>query len=217
MGVGKFSTPQKEIIKIWPLEITYIYAYLQTTVLQISSELEKMATPTVDDYMNNEKWMTRVKASFDIIDLNKNGTVEMDDWKRWVENIKNATNPDAALLEKLTKVLTDYCAGMGVTAGTKLSKDQYVKAIAEFVVAENAKRAKGETTLRDKVNYAFYDVVDKNHDGYVTKEEFCAIMAACNVKPELAEQRFNEIDTNKNGKIERKELCELHDKLWSEL
>ena len=176
-----------------------------------------MATPTVDDYMNNEKWTTRIKASFDVIDINKNGTVEMDDWKQWVENIKKAVNPDAALLEKLTKVMIDYCAGMGVTAETKLNKDQYVKAIAEFVVAENAKRAKGETTLRDVVNNAWYDVVDKNHDGSVTKEEFCAIMAACNVKPEIAEQRFNQIDTNKNGKIDRKELCEFQDKLWSGL
>ena len=194
-----------------------VYAHFQTAVLQISSELKKMATPTVDDYMNNEKWTTRIKASFDVIDINKNGTVEMDDWKQWVENIKKAVNPDAALLEKLTKVMIDYCAGMGVTAETKLNKDQYVKAIAEFVVAENAKRAKGETTLRDVVNNAWYDVVDKNHDGSVTKEEFCAIMAACNVKPEIAEQRFNQIDTNKNGKIDRKELCEFQDKLWSGL
>lgn len=173
-----------------------------------------MATPTVDDYMKNEKWTTRIKASFDVVDINKNGTVDADDWQRWVENIKAKVNPDAALLEKLKKAMTDYTAGMGVTGDKKLDRDQYVKAMAEMAVAENAKRAKGETTLRDAVNNAWYDVVDKNHDGSVTKEEFCAIMEACNVKPEVAEQRFNAIDTNKNGKIDRKELSDFQYKVW---
>ena len=173
-----------------------------------------MATKTVDDYMNNEKWVTRMKASFDVVDINKNGAVDADDWKRWVDNIKTAVNPDAALLEKLNKAMIDYTTAMGVTASTKLNKDQYVKAMAELAVAENARRAKGETTLRDAVNNAWYDVVDKNHDGSVTKDEFCTIMQACNVKPEVAEQRFNAIDTNKNGKIDRKELSEFQYKVW---
>ena len=176
-----------------------------------------MATPTVDDYMKNEKWIGRMHQSFDAADINKNGTVEMDDWKRWVENIKAAANPDAAKLEKLNKAVADYIAGMGITAGTKLTKDQYVRAMAEFAVADNAKRAKGETTLRDAFNNAWYDVVDKNHDGSITKDEFCAVQKACNVPPEVAEQRFNTIDANKNGKIERKELTEIQYKIWNRL
>lgn len=192
----------------------YIYAYSQTAVLQISSELVKMATPTVDDFMKNEKWLTRIKASFDVIDINKNGKVDVDDWKRWVENIKKAANPDAALVEKLNKAMIDYCAGMGVTKDTKLDRDQYVNAMAKLAVEENAKRAKGEATLRDALNNAWYDMVDKNHDGFVTKDEFITIMTACNVKQEVAEQRFNMIDTNKNGKIERKELSEFQFKAW---
>lgn len=169
---------------------------------------------TVDDYMNNDKWVARIKASFDIVDLNKNGTVEMDDWKRWIENIKRDVNPDAKLVENLNTAMTNYTKAMGVTEGIKLNKDQYVKAMAEMAVSESAKRAKGEATLRDAVNTAWYDAVDKNHDGSVTLDEFRAIMKACNVKEEIADARFNAIDTNKNGKIDRKELAEFQYKFW---
>ena len=47
--------------------------------------------------------------------------------------------------------------------------------------------------------------------------EFCAVQKACNVPPEAAEQRFNTIDANKNGKIERKELTEIQYKIWNGL
>ena len=176
-----------------------------------------MAAHTVQDYLNNEKWVTRIKATFDMIDLNKNGTLEEADWMRWAENIKRDVNPDAALLDNLTKAMGNFTAAMGATAGKKLNKDEYVKVSAEMAVAEQAKKAKGERTLVSYVNEAWHAVVDKNHDGFVTRDEFHAIMKACNVTTEMADARFNAMDKNKNGKIELKELSEAEENFWFEL
>ena len=173
---------------------------------------------TVEDYMKNEKWVGRVKANFDMIDINKNGTVEEDDWKRWIENIKKEVNPDAKLLDNLTKALGNYTkAAMGATPGRKLNKDEYVKVMAEMAVAENARKAKGEKTLTTYVTEAWHDVVDKNHDGFVTIDEFRTVTKACNMPAAMADARFNVIDANKNGKIERKELIEAEEKFWFNL
>ena len=60
-------------------------------------------------------------------------------------------------------------------------------------------------------------MVDKNHDGFVTRDEFHAIMKACNVSTEMADARFNAMDKNKNDKIELKELSEAEEKFWFDL
>ena len=173
-----------------------------------------MAAHTVDDYMNNEKWVGRVKAAFDMIDINKNGFVEEDDWKRWIENIKKDVNPDAKLIDNLTKAVTDYTTAMGATSGTKLNKDEYVKAAAKMAASESARKAKGEATLGSIMTTALHDVVDKNHDGTVSLDEFTTVMKACNAPPAMIEARFKAIDKNNNGKIERKELIESEENFW---
>ena len=172
---------------------------------------------SVEDYLKNEKWVARVKSAFDMIDINKNGTVEQDDWKRWVENIKKDVNPDAKLLENLNQKTADYVKEMGLEPGKKLTKEEYMKAMAGMAVSENARKAKGERTLGSFVNDAWHDLVDKNHDGFVTLDEFRIVMKACNVGQEAADARFNALDKDKNGKVERKELREAEEKFWYSL
>lgn len=178
------------------------------------TDLENMASHTVDDYMNNAAWVARIKSSFDIIDLNKNGTVGEDDWKRWVENIKREVNPEAKLLNNLDKAMANYITALGVSPSKKLTKDEYVKTIAEMAVAENTRRSKGEKTLTEYLNDAWYDLVDKNHDGFVTLDEYKIMMRASNVSNEAAEARFNAMDANKKGKIERSVLTGFQFKFW---
>ena len=173
-----------------------------------------MAAHTEDDYLKNEEWVTRIKASFDIIDINKNGYVEEDDWRRWVENIKREVNPEAKLLENLNQAMTNYIKAFGGEPGKKFNKDEYVKLMAKLGAIETTRRSKGEKTLGEDLNNAWYDIVDKNHDGCVTMDEFKAIMKACNIGEAMAEQRFNAIDKNKNGKVERSELSEFQFKFW---
>ena len=71
----------------------------------------------------------------------------------------------------------------------------------------------------ERVHNAIFDIVDQNHDGHVTLEEYKIFMEASDHKSDVAEATFKVLDKNKNGKIERKELiagavkfwCDLHD------
>ena len=173
-----------------------------------------MAVHRVQDYLSNEKWTTLIKVAFDMIDVNKNGTVEEADYMRWIENIKRDVNPDAALLDNLTKAMGNFTAALGMTGGKKLNKEEYVNAMAEMGIAENTKRAKGERTLSSYLNEAWHAVVDKNHDGFVTRDEFLTVMKACNVSTRIADARFNDMDKNKKGKIEFEEVAVADEKFW---
>ena len=98
-----------------------------------------MADHTVEDYMNNAAWVKRMTSLFDFVDVNKNGTMEVDDWIRYVDNINCEIKPDEKLYENLRQAMLNNIAAMGVTAGKKLTKDEFIKNIAEMAIKENAK------------------------------------------------------------------------------
>ena len=173
-----------------------------------------MAAHTADDFMNNANWVGRMKALFDLLDRNKNGTIESDDWTIWVDNINEMVKPDAKLIENLRKASSDAAAAMGILPGKKISQDEYIKNMAQMAVKENEKRNKGERTHTDILNDAWYDVVDTNHDGFVTLDEYRLVLKASNFGAESADETFRILDANKNGKIERKELTDHEFKYW---
>ena len=112
----------------------------------------------------------------------------------------------------------EHIAAMGVTPGIKVTKDEYVKNMANMAVIEHAKRLNGEEMSLAKVNDALYDLFDINHDGVVTLEEFRTVMnIAYGCDAEEADATFRLIDTNKNGKIERKELTDYELNYWFDL
>ena len=72
------------------------------------------------------------------------------------------------------------------------------------------------TSFENYLN-AVFDVVDKNHDGFVTFEEYKILMEASNFGEEAAKTAFNLLDKNKNGKIERNEFLSSHLTFWFSL
>ena len=91
-----------------------------------------MAVHTVDDYLNNGTWVARIKSLFDFVDLNKNGTLEVDDWIRYVDNVNREVKPNPKLYENLRQAMLNAIAAMGVLPGKKLTKDEFVKNFAEM-------------------------------------------------------------------------------------
>ena len=164
--------------------------------------------------MNNETWVARMKTLFDFVDLNKNGTMEVEDWLRYVDNINREVKPDTRLYENLRQAMLNNIAAMGLTPGKKLTKDEYVKNMADMAVRENAKRSRGEKTYLEILENAWYAIMDINHDGVVTLDEYRIVLKVCNFSAEEAEAGFRAMDTNKNGKVELKELIDHELNYW---
>ena len=170
-----------------------------------------------DEYLCNPQWVHRMHEVFASMDLNKNGYLELDDWLTMVRNIERDTKADAALIAKLNEVMHEYCAGMGLTPGKKSTREEFVKDMAAFAASERSKTKAGERPLLFKTNDAWYDVVDTNHDGFVTRDEYRIVMKAGSYSTAAADASFDHIDTNKDGKIERKELYQHEFNFWYEL
>ena len=167
-----------------------------------------MAVHTVDDYLNNGTWVARIKSLFDFVDLNKNGTLEVDDWIRYVDNVNREVKPNPKLYENLRQAMLNAIAAMGVLPGKKLTKDEFVKNFAEMAVTDSEKRSRDEKTYIGILENAWYDTLDINRDGFVTLDEYRIVLKAWGFTPEEVEAGFSAMDTNKNGKISRKEFVD---------
>jgi len=169
---------------------------------------------TAQDFLQNPTWVHRMEEMFVVLDTNKNGRLSVEDWQLWADNIEKEVKPAAPLMAALRARTEEYCAAMGIVRGKQATKAEFLKGIAAMAVAERAKKEKGEETVLHKLNNAFYDIVDTNHDGCVTLDEWKIILRACNFDVSTADETFKIIDKNKNVKIERKELSDTEFKFW---
>ena len=155
-----------------------------------------------------------MEEMFVSLDTNKDGFLSLEDWQLWADNIEKEVKPAAHLMKALRAQTKEYCAAMGIVRGTKATKNEFLKGIAAMAVTEKAKKERGEETALHKLNNAFYDIVDANHDGCVTLDEWKIILRACNFDVSAADETFKVIDKNKNGKIERNELSDAEFNFW---
>lgn len=73
----------------------------------------------VDEFLNSTEWVHRIKEVFALVDLNKNGYLELEDWELWVDNIQKEVNADPKLVDKLRDCVREYCTGMGLARGRR--------------------------------------------------------------------------------------------------
>ena len=161
-----------------------------------------MAT-VADKYLKSGKWTDRMKSVFALADVDKKGFITADYYKVWIEKINEIIKPDPSLIAALEKVSQEYVTEIGLTPGVQFTEDQYLEAIAKFAAKD---RDKGEDSMLYKGTNAFYDVVDKNHDGTITQDEYKLLCKVWGCPEEVAPAIFDSIDKNHNGKLERKEL-----------
>lgn len=171
-----------------------------------------MATP--QDFLQNPAWVHRMQQVFDRLDMDKNGYLSNEDWELWAKNIEKMVKPAPHLMAALRARIEEYCAALGIVPGTQSTRDEFVKGIAAMAVIERAKSQRGEETLLHKLNDAFYDIVDTNHDGSVTLGEWKVILEACNIESSAANKMFNTLDKNKDGKIGRRVLTDTEFEFW---
>ena len=172
---------------------------------------------TVEDYLNNAKWVKRVSAFFKQKDANKDGYLTREDFLALINNLAKAVPDRPDLISKAREAMVECAAAMGLTEGVKADLQTFLKLGAATAVTEAAKLTTGEKPMTEKVDNALFDILDKNHDGHVTWEEYKVMMEAGNFDPEAASATFALLDTNKNGTLERKELIDANAKFWTYL
>ena len=170
-----------------------------------------------EDYLKNEKWVKRIEGAFVLQDTNKNGYLSREEWFAVGKRLAEAVPHRPGELAAFHKVVDDFSNEFGMTEGIQLDKDQYIQMAAAFAAKQMNAVMKGEPSSVEKLDNALFDMVDRNHDGTISWEEYKTVMAASNIPEEAARAGFDMIDTNKNGKIEREEFTANNVKFWYNL
>ena len=169
---------------------------------------------TVQDYLKNAKWVKRVDESFNTLDVNKNGNLSREDWLISVDKLAKVATDRPAEIAKLRAVTLEFTDAIGLTPGVQADKKKFRELAAAMSLAEIGRRDRGEMSLAEKVNNAYFDVLDKNHDGYVTWDEYKVAMEVAGFGEEAGRATFNLLDKDKSGKIDRKEFTDADIKFW---
>lgn len=172
---------------------------------------------TVEDYLKNERFVKRITEGFSQLDREKKGYVSRNDYQLAIDKLAELVPNRPELVAKARKITAEYCDALGLTEGVKADKSKLIELGAAMNILELQRMKKGEETITGKAHSALFDIVDKNHDGYLTLEEYKIVMKAFDSSTEAAEATFNLLDKNKNGKVERKELIESIIKFWCDL
>ena len=144
--------------------------------------------------------------------MDKDGILMFNDFELFIKKHENL-NPDPEVYERYRQALIDYIASYGVKPGISVYKKDYTK-----MMANHARREleRGEGMLLHRLIHATYDLVDKNKDGTVSKEEYFALGKAAGYE-DKCESIFNSLDKNQNGKLERKEVIDYSIRKWYRL
>ena len=165
-------------------------------------------------YKNSPKWVKRMKELFDQSDLNKNGTLSIEDFYIWIEQLEKEVKPEKALLTKLREKCQAFWENVGLKPGVQLTKQEFVDRLAEISVVERAAYDRGEKTLFYQYTDAVFDAVDTSRDGFLQLSEYQKMMKASNFDADTAEYAFKLIDANHDGKLSRQELLDYNSKYW---
>lgn len=168
----------------------------------------------MEKFLASETWVKKIKKGFLRLDVNKNGYVSLENYTLWVDNIEKEHNQDPEMIARLREVQTNFAGAYGLKPGVQFTQDQFVKAIAGLAASESARKQNGERLLMFDLIDAWYDVVDSNHDGTITLDEYKKIFRARNLSDEAAEAVFRCVDQNHNGKLKRSELNDQQFKFW---
>jgi hypothetical protein len=126
--------------------------------------------------------------------------------------LRQEVEPDPELLAVYRDAVDQQCAAFGLGPG----KDEHVEEMAKYCESEIARMKRGEETLLRKMHDAFFDVIaaDKNHDGFITVEEYKMMWKVYGLDPDVAGAVFKNMSEVQDGRIPRRELHEQSHNGW---
>ncbi|KAK6177179.1 hypothetical protein SNE40_015335 [Patella caerulea] len=168
----------------------------------------------------------KVRCWFRMMDINKNGSLGLDDFvlvadrfgqeynlttgerkniQNWLQNgvmmileRGMSTKTDLPLFEEIQK---------DIEKGKKVSEDRFVKAYAEFVTLNPASAKESMTEMVG----VFFDIFDNDKNGFVSISEMAVGLKCFGMDPEFAKSigaMFKETE-NPDGKISRQSYIDL--------
>lgn len=141
----------------------------------------------------SQEVLEEYEEAYDHFDLNRNGVLSKTEVSAMLKQLGMSNKPGE--VQKVFETL-------GKAKESDLTFEDYVEFMTQYNISQN--KHSTEDVL------AAFQVFDKNHDGFLSKDEFRYILMCLGKKLSEAEvnEIFTEADLNKDGKLNYKEFVE---------
>lgn len=179
-----------------------------------------MAKP--EDFLKNEKWLTRLGNTFDqcekgFISRDENYLTSMK------QALKYAPSERQEFVTKANQIIDENLDAWGFIEGVQVDKQKYLELAAMFCAAEAERMKRGEVPLTQKVLHALFDAFDKNNSGCLTYDDYKnyyiqgVFRGPREFKEEDIRAAFDMLDKDKTGKISNKDFAVAGAVFWCKL
>ena len=172
---------------------------------------------TTGDFLNSKAWCYKiVEVAFKKADIDGDGYISQEDRKASLARFMDYAQKqgvDKTALEANKAASEKYISTFG-TGSDRVSKDDWLKKVAEMAAADLEKIKKGEEPLLVQNTGPFFDIMDTDKDGFIALEDFKAGYMAIGWDALSAEYTFKVLDKNNSGKIERDEIIKSSHDFW---
>lgn len=164
--------------------------------------------------MLSELQTQKLTRLFNVVDLNKNGVLDVEDYKIILRNSANIRGwkEDSQEYQDLYEAVMstwEKTKAMSSAQNEKVTKEEWLNFY--------------DSVLQNKVVYAIvvtdftnmiFDLYDSNKDGKLQLKEYVDFFQAYQLDQSLAEETFPKLDTAGQGYLTREEILELVDQFY---
>ncbi|KLL10664.1 calcium-binding protein [Protofrankia coriariae] len=141
---------------------------------------------------------------FEATDTNNDGVIEWSDYERIVDRYVSGfgLDRDSREAQALRAAHLMYWFELRRHAGgnDRLDRDDYIAALHSLIVDTS------RFNLVEGIPHAIFDVIDRNGDGGISKEEFSRYLQVWKIDPKTGLEVFNRLDIDGDGSISRHEF-----------
>ena len=173
------------------------------------------------DFLNSQIWCFKMEEFvFKKADIDGDGYISAEDRKTSMARIIDYAQKqgvDETTRETCKATAEEFTSVAHGVGSDRVSKDDWLKKVAEVAAADLERIKKGEKPLLSSLQGPFFDVMDTDKDGFVTLEEYKLGYVAIGWDAAGAESGFKFIDTTKSGKISRERYIKSTTDFWYKL
>ena len=174
-----------------------------------------MSTP--QDFLNSKAWCYKMEEFvFKKSDIDGDGYISPEDKKAYQARFMDYAQKqsvDETTFEAHKAATEELMSAYG-TESDRVSKEDWLKKVAELAAADLEGIKKGEEPLLVKTSCLMFDIMDTDKDGFITLEDFKLGYVAIGWDAVSAEYAFKFLDKTSSGKISREEFLKPSTDFW---